>query len=138
MDAQVKSAERVRDFGEVFTLPKTVNEMLGTLPDDIFQPNTTFLEPTCGEGAFILEILRRKFVNCKKRKDYTASIASVYGMELQEDNVKKCIENVIELCSQYFRPTKVELELINNHIIQADSLKILAMLNDENLRIDDF
>lgn len=134
MAEQVKSKARVKDFGEVFTSSQTVNEMLDLLPEETFQPEKTFLEPTCGEGVFILEILKRKFANCKKRKDYTVALGSVYGMELQEDNVLICIDNIINLCTEYFNPTKAEIELINNHIIQADSLKIMAMLNDKNLK----
>lgn len=131
---QVKSKDRIVAFGEVFTNTREVNAMLDMLPEDTFMPDKTFLEPTCGEGVFILEILKRKFANCKKRADYTASIQSVYGMELQEDNVKICIDNIINLCNEYFKPTKKDIELINNHIIQADSLKVMAMLNDENLK----
>lgn len=131
--AQVKSKQRVTDFGEVFTSEKTVNEMLDALPEEMFAIDKSFLEPTCGEGVFILEILKRKFANCKNRKAYTIALGSVYGMELQEDNVKICIGNIINLCSEYFKPTKQEIELINNHIIQADSLKVMAMLNDNNL-----
>lgn len=127
---QVKSKDRVKNFGEVFTSKKTVNEMLDLLPKEVFEPNKTFLEPTCGEGVFILEILKRKFANCKKRKDYTIALGSVYGMELQEDNVKICIDNIINLCLEYFKPTKQEIELINNHIIQADSLKVMAMIKE--------
>lgn len=132
--SQVKSKQRVEKFGEVFTSQQTANEMLDLLPQEMFEIHRTFLEPTCGEGVFILEILKRKFANCKKRKDYTTALSSVYGMELQEDNVKICIDNIINLCSEYFKPTKQEIELINNHIIQADSLKVMAMLNDNNLR----
>lgn len=127
---QIKSKKRVKEYGEVFTSKKTVNEMLDLLPKEVFEPNKTFLEPTCGEGVFILEILKRKFANCKKRKDYTIALGSVYGMELQEDNVKICIDNIINLCLEYFKPTKQEIELINNHIIQADSLKVMAMIKE--------
>lgn len=102
--------------------------------DEPFGIDKTYLEPTCGEGAFVLEILRRKFANCKKRKDYTTALESVYAMELLEDNVKTCIDNVINLCKEYFKPTKKELEIINDHIIQADSLKIMKMMSDEKLR----
>lgn len=131
---QVKSKDRVKNFGEVFTSTKTANEMLDLLPEDMFDIDKTFLEPCCGEGVFILEILKRKFKNCKSRKDYTIALSSVYGMELQEDNVKICIDNIINLCSEYFKPTKQEVELINNHIIQADSLKVMAMMSDNNLK----
>lgn len=107
--------------------------MLDTLPPEMFTPSKTFLEPTCGEGAFIIEILKRKFENCIKRKDYTVALQSVYGMELQADNVEICIANIIELCNSYFKPTKFEIEIIKNHIIQADSLKVMRMLKDEQL-----
>ena len=62
---QVKSKDRVRDFGEVFTKPETVRDMLDLLPPDVFMPEKTFLEPCCGEGVFLLEILRRKFAKCR-------------------------------------------------------------------------
>ena len=72
--------------------------------------------------------------NCKKRKDYTVALQSVYGMELQADNVDICINNIIELCIEHFKPTKEEIQIINDHIIQADSLKVMKMLNDNNLK----
>lgn len=100
----------------------------------MFSPEKTFLEPTCGEGVFIIEILNRKFANCKKRKDYTIALQSVYGMELQADNVEICIKNIIDLCNKHFNPTKEEIQIINDHIIQADSLKVMKMINDNNLK----
>lgn len=137
MTDRMTKAERIRAFGEVFTLPHTVADMCDMLEREnpaIFDPERTFLEPTCGDGAFVLEILRRKFQRCKCRADYTASLKSVYGMELQAENVAACIANVTALCREHFRPTKDELQIINDHIIMADSLKILRMMADENLR----
>lgn len=99
-----------------------------------FDPDKTFLEPTCGDGAFVCEILRRKFDRCKKREDYTTALKSVYGMEIQADNVDRCIANVTELCRAYFTPSKAELEVIRDHIIMADSLKVMKMINDMNER----
>ena len=95
---------------------------------DIFDPARTFLEPTCGDGAFVVEILRRKFERCQRPADYRTAIESVYGMELQAENVRACIRNVIELCYRYFRPTKADLQTINDHIIQCDSLKVMKLL----------
>ena len=132
---QVKSKQRVKDFAEVFTNQREVNTMCDLIPNDVWEDiSKTFLEPCCGEGVFILEILRRKFSRCKKRKDYTVALQSVYGMELQADNVEITINNIIRLCEQYFKITKAEKEIINDHIIQADSLKIMKMMNDENLK----
>lgn len=131
---QIKSKDRVQKHGEVFTAEREVKAMCDLLPPEMFGPEKTFLEPTCGEGVFIIEILKRKFANCKKRKDYTIALQSIYGMELQADNVDICIKNILDLCNKYFKPTKEEIQIINDHIIQADSLKVMKMLNDNNLK----
>ena len=130
--------DRVRKYGEVFT-PKWMVEMMcdeleKSNPDNPpFERGATFLEPSCGDGAFVVEILRRKFERCKTRKDYTTALESVYGFEIQADNVQACIENVEALCREYFKPAKRELEIINDHIIQCDALKVMKMMNDPRL-----
>lgn len=124
-------AQRIRQYGEVFTPLQTVREMLDTLEKEnpgIFDPGRTFLEPACGDGAFVGEILRRKFERCRKRQDFTVALESVYGFEIQADNVAACIANVRELCRSYFRPTKQELQIISEHIILCDGLKVMRML----------
>lgn len=129
----LSKAEKVQVFGEVFTPPKIVGLMCDMLERETpgaFDPDKTFLEPTCGDGAFVCEILRRKFANCKKRSDYTQALRSVYAMEIQADNVSKTIENVTAMCGEFFKVTKEERQIINDHIIQADSLKIMRMIND--------
>ena len=128
-NAQIKSKERVEKFAEVFTAQREVEAMCNLIPDEMYEPRTTYLEPTCGEGIFLLEILRRKFKRCKSRKDYSTAINSIYGMDIQADNVKITIENIISLCEEYFKPSKADIETINNHIIMCDSLKIMMLLN---------
>ena len=128
-------AEKIRQFGEVFTPLPTVREMLDTLEASdptVFDPARTFLEPACGDGAFVVEILRRKFERCRTRKDFTVALESVYGFEIQDENVRACIRNVTELCYSYFRPTKQELQIINDHIIQCDGLKVMQMIERMN------
>lgn len=58
----VKSVERVRDLGEVFTPAATVQDMLDLLPAEMWapHPSPTFLEPSCGDGNFLVAILARK------------------------------------------------------------------------------
>jgi len=58
----VKSVERVRDLGEVFTPAATVQAMLDLLPSTMWatHPSPTFLEPACGDGNFLVAILARK------------------------------------------------------------------------------
>lgn len=127
----VSDSGRKRTGTEIFTPKWLVNDMLDMLErnaPDIFQPEKTFLEPACGEGAFVLEILRRKFENCKTRQDYRTAIASVYGMDIQADNIDATISNVIELCKQYFKPNNEDLQTIKDRYIQCDSLKVMRLL----------
>lgn len=129
---QTKSKQRIKDFGEVFTAQREVNAMCDLIPEEMYKPEKTFLEPACGEGVFILEILRRKFANCKKRKDYATALKSIWGMDIQADNVQITIDNIINLCETDYnlKLTKAEKEIINDHIIQCDSLKIMKMLGE--------
>jgi len=133
------SSGRERTGTEIFTPKWVVDDMLNMLEEhapDIFQPEKTFLEPSCGEGAFVLEILRRKFENCKTKKDYRTAIASVYGMDIQADNIEATIANVVELCKQYFKPNKEDLQVIKDRYIQCDSLKVMRLLaQDDRLNV---
>lgn len=129
--------EKIRRFGEVFTPQKIVEMMMDMLESEspgAFEPGTTFLEPTCGEGVFVCEVLRRKFANCKTDAERRTAIGSVWAMELQEDNVKKTIRAVTELCEGVLRLNRKDRETIRDHVIQADALKVMRMMNDLNQR----
>lgn len=128
-------AERIRKFGEVFTPQHIVENMCDALEKeapDAFDIGKTFLEPCCGDGVFVLEILRRKFARCVKRSDYSEALASVWAMDIQEWCVKATIENVIKLCNEHFKPTKEDIQVINDHVILCDSLKVMRMMNKLN------
>jgi hypothetical protein len=56
--SQIKSKARVRDLAEVYTAEREVRAMLDLVPE--FSLTQTFLEPACGNGNFLIEILRRK------------------------------------------------------------------------------
>lgn len=128
--AQIKSKERVEKFAEVFTAQREVEAMCDLLPDEMWEPETTYLEPTCGEGVFLLEILKRKFQRCKTRRDYSIALSSIWGMDIQHDNVEITISNLLKLCQEYFKPSKTDIDTLNNHIIMCDSLKVLKLLNE--------
>lgn len=127
--SELSKKERVQKYGEVFTPDWMVKKMCDELPQEAWELDKTFLEPSCGDGVFVVEILRRKFANCKAKADYRTALNSVWAMELQEQNVKATIENVTELCKRYFKPTKDDLETISNHVIQCDSLKVMKLLS---------
>ena len=57
---QVKSRRRVQDHGEVFTNEREVNAMLDMVKAETERIESRFLEPACGDGNFLIEVLRRK------------------------------------------------------------------------------
>lgn len=94
---QIKSRQRVAQHGEVFTNPREVNAMLDLVRDESFRLDSRFLEPACGDGNFLIEILRRKLSLLKDIKspiewEFQSLIAvgSCYGIELLEDNAEAC------------------------------------------------
>lgn len=78
MAKQIKSRDRVVDHGEVFTNEREVNAMLDMVASECERIESRFLEPACGDGNFLAEVLRRKpissdriavcFDNDKKKK----------------------------------------------------------------------
>lgn len=93
----VKSRDRVRAYGEVFTPRHMVDRMLDLVRDDLEDGpdfiDKTFLEPAAGDGNFLVAILHRKLRAVEKRlspdvwvSESLFALASIYGIELLEDN----------------------------------------------------
>jgi hypothetical protein len=94
---QIKSRQRVADHGEVFTNPREVNAMLDLVRDESFRLDSRFLEPACGDGNFLIEILRRKLSLLKDIKSQTEwefksliAVGSCYGIDILPDNAEAC------------------------------------------------
>ncbi|MGI6127378.1 MAG: hypothetical protein ACOYEF_10460 [Planifilum sp.] len=103
MSGQVKSRQRVQDHGEVFTNEREVNAMLDMVRQETERIDSRFLEPACGDGNFLAEVLRRKLdvVDSRYRRSLPeweryafAAVGSVYGVELLGDNVEACRERL--------------------------------------------
>ena len=101
---QIKSKKRVAEHGEVFTNPREVNAMLDLVKQETQRIESTFLEPACGDGNFLDEIIRRKMKaisssrNPNYKKDRPAyektmliAVGSIYGIDIMHDNVKECV-----------------------------------------------
>lgn len=108
--SQVKSRQRVADHGEVFTNEREVKAMLDLVKDQCQRIEATFLEPACGDGNFLIEILRRKLQlleNYKRQaeaynKHLVVAVSSIYGVELLEDNAQDCRKRLYqEILKQY-------------------------------------
>lgn len=109
---QVKSKERVAEHGEVFTSEREVNAMLDLVKQETERIESRFLEPACGNGNFLIEILRRKLkvvqtVYGKNQLDYERyaiiAVASIYGVEIQKDNVKECRNRLYVYFEDYYK-----------------------------------
>ena len=84
----IKSKTRVKEFAEVFTPTFIVRDMCDLIPAEIWENiESTFLEPTCGNGNFLVEIFSRKLESCKDERDGLKALASIVGLDIQEDNV---------------------------------------------------
>ena len=108
---QVKSRERVADHGEVFTNPREVNAMLDLVKHETERIDSRFLEPACGTGNFLAEILRRKLnvVNSRYSKvqldwEYNTAIAvsSIYGVDILEDNTIECRQRLYDIFEEHY------------------------------------
>ena len=110
-ESQVKSKKRVSDHGEVFTAAREVNAMLDLVKQETERIDSRFLEPACGTGNFLIEILRRKLaVVCdrygKSQLEYeryaVLAISSMYGIDLLLDNVIECRKRLLALFEEHY------------------------------------
>lgn len=106
MCEQIKSKQRVADHGEVFTNEREVKAMCDLVGDEVKKIDSTVLEPACGEGNFLIEILSRKletvrelYAETKAKYDLNSVIAvsSLYGVDILGDNVVICRQNLYDL-----------------------------------------
>lgn len=105
-DKQVISRQRVADHGEVYTSEREVNAMLDLVRQETERIDSRFLEPACGTGNFLIEILRRKLAVVEARygksqieyeRYAVLAVSSVYGIDILEDNVIECRRRLFDL-----------------------------------------
>ena len=126
-NSQIKSKQRVVERGEVFTAEREVNAMLDLVKQETERIDSRFLEPACGDGNFLAEILRRKLRVCRNlveqrkntqleyEKNTVLAVSSIYGIELLPDNAMTCRERLFRIfCDEY-------------HALYGDSVKVECM-----------
>ena len=143
MTKQVKSKKRVSDHGEVFTSEREVNAMLDLVKQETERIDSRFLEPACGSGNFLVEVLRRKLavVEAKYKSSQleferyaVIAISSIYGVDILEDNVEECRERLFAvfntLYSKLFKKsckeeclTSVKF-ILSRNILWGDALSL--------------
>lgn len=134
---QIKTRKRVRDFGEVFTNEREVKAMCDLIPTETWENITsTFLEPCCGNGNFLVEIYRRKLERCENEKDGLKALASIFAIDIQTDNVQESRARLKAMYLDKFPNASdfalyiVDLTLKNN-IRCGDSLKIMEQWEEK-------
>ncbi len=106
----VKSKQRVADHGEVFTPSWMVEAMLDLVKDESERIDSRFLEPACGSGNFLVQVLKRKLIaverkfgksDFEKRHFALFGLMCIYGVELLQDNIDECRANLLEIFGSY-------------------------------------
>lgn len=126
VDNQVKSKKRVADHGEVFTNENEVNAMLDLVKQETERIDSKFLEPACGNGNFLAEVLRRKLSVVEKRYGKSQlewerysfiAVTSIYGVDILEDNAEECQDRLFNIYSKIYIEkfaTQGKLELLKS------------------------
>ena len=138
------SRQRVAEHGEVYTAKREVCAMLDLVKEEAERIDSRFLEPACGTGNFLVEIMsrkmeavRRQFVKNRFEYDQASAMAvsSMYGVELLPDNVDACRNRLLTQYLETYRQhqhqeASPELErcvsfLLRKNILCGDALTML-------------
>ena len=105
-EKQVKSKQRVTDHGEVFTAEREVKAMCDLVKQETERIDSRFLEPACGEGNFLAEILARKLAVVTKKYGKSSydwerysllALGSIYGVDILADNAQGCRKRLLNI-----------------------------------------
>ncbi len=106
MEKQVVSKKRVADHGEVLTGKREVNAMLDLVKQETERIESRFLEPACGTGNFLSEILERKLrvvefryekIQLEYERNAVLAVSSIYGIDILKDNVQECRKRLFDI-----------------------------------------
>ncbi len=111
MSSQIVSKQRVSDHGEVFTNEREVNAMVDLVKQEAERIESRFLEPACGTGNFLVNILERKLAIVEKRYARTQfnyecnavlAISSLYGIDILQDSIEQCRERLFNTFNSHY------------------------------------
>jgi hypothetical protein len=135
----VKSKQRVADHGEVMTPAWMVEEMLNLVKDETERIDSRFLEPACGDGNFLVRILRRKLAAVElkyghsdfERQHYSLlAVMCIYGIEILTDNIAECRANLLAILAEYLNLApandlyRAAFYVLSQNLIHGDAMKM--------------
>ena len=136
---QIKSRQRVADHGEVFTGEREVKAMCDLVAGECLRTEARFLEPACGEGNFLEEILRRKLSGIRRgtrdwAREALLALSSLYGVDILDDNCALCRERLYGIWEEGYRaacPGELRDEVcrqarsvLSRNIVRGDALNL--------------
>ena len=151
MAEQIKSKKRVSEHGEVFTNEREVKAMCDLLAQECDRIDSRFLEPACGDGNFLAEILKRKLASVKKlykRNTYdyerysVLAVSSIYGVDILQDNVNECRTRLYKIWEKEYlsnckkdcnEDTKAAVEyILSKNILCGNALTLMCVDSEQN------
>jgi len=135
----VKSKKRVADHGEVFTPAWLVEAMLDLVKDESERIDSRFLEPACGDGNFLVQILKRKLATVEdkygksefERRHFALfALMCIYAIELLSDNITDCRANLLGIFAEYLKLDSVDetyragYYVLSQNLVHGDATKM--------------
>lgn len=129
------------DHGEVFTPTWLVEAMLDLVKEESERLDARFLEPACGSGNFLVQVLRRKLAAVEfkygnsvfeKRHYALLGLMCIYGIELLEDNIAECRDNLLGIFAEYLELSRAEdfyraaAHVLSQNLVHGDALTMLT------------
>jgi hypothetical protein len=146
MSRHIVSKQRVADHGEVFTPPDLVRDMLDLVAQECERIDSRFLEPACGNGNFLAEVLHRRLALINRRaaralvrweQDALLGLACLYGIELLPDNARECRDRLCGLFTDQYiqrfgekaRPAVLAAArlIVETNILNGDALTMTTV-----------
>ena len=138
---QVISKQRVSDHGEVFTAKREVDAMLDLVKHETDRIESRFLEPACGTGNFLAEVLDRKLAVVtsrygKSQADWERyaiiAVSSIYGIDILPDNVNECRERLFKPFNKCRDEVKRSVQyILDRNIVCGDALSLKGIIFSE-------
>ncbi len=137
----IKSKQRVADHGEVFTPAWMVEAMLDLVKGETERIDSRFLEPACGSGNFLVQVLRRKLAAVElkygksdfERRQYALlALMCIYGIELLADNIFECRANLLDIFADYLNLEESDelyraaSYVLSQNLVHGDALTMLT------------
>ena len=135
----VKSKQRVADHGEVFTPAWMVEDMLNLVKGETERIDSRFLEPACGDGNFLVQILKRKLASVEhkygnsefERRHFALfALMCLYAIELLSDNISDCRAKLLSIFTEYLKidPAndvyRAGFYVLSQNLVHGDAMKM--------------